>query len=118
MNNYKELNIWKGSIELVKKIYTITSEYPRNERFGLVDQIKRASISVPSNIAEGSGRDTLPQTSHFINIALGSLCELETQIIVSTELNFIPKDEAHQILNDVIKLKKMTWSYLKSLKKP
>lgn len=117
MNNFKELQIWKRSIDLATKLYTLTSAYPKDEKFGLIDQIRRAGISVASNIAEGAGRNTLAQTTHFINIAFGSLCEIETQIIISSQLKYISLDEKEILINEIVELKKMTRSFLKSLKK-
>ena len=117
MHYYKELNIWKRSIQLAKELFTITDEFPSSLKYTLIDQIRRAATSVPSNIAEGCGRNTAPQTSHFINIAFGSLCEVETQIILSAELNFISETKSKPILKEINELKKMIWSFSISLKK-
>ena len=117
MNNFEELNIWKRSIELVKEIYHLTNKFPKSEKFSLVDQIRRSANSIPSNIAEGCGRNTEPQVAHFINISIGSLCELQTQIVISVGLNFITKEESKNILTEVSELKKMTWSFLRSQNK-
>jgi len=117
MNNYRELNIWKKSRKLVKEIYLLTNLFPSNERFGLVDQLRRAAISIPSNIAEGTGRNTKPQTIHFMNISFGSLCEVETQIILSSDLNFITEPVSQKILTEIEEIKKMTWSFIKSIER-
>jgi four helix bundle protein len=85
-HNFKELLVWKKSIDLVKSIYQITSMLPSLERFGLVSQMNRASISIPSNIAEGSGRTSEKEFLHFLNIAISSSYELETQLIITNEL--------------------------------
>ena len=85
-HNFKELLVWKKSIELVKSIYQITSILPSDERFGLISQMNRSSVSIPSNIAEGSGRTSEKEFLHFLNIAISSSYELETQLIISNEL--------------------------------
>ena len=77
-HNFKELLVWKKSIELVKSIYQITSMLPSDERFGLISQMNRSSVSIPSNIAEGSGRTSEKEFIHFLNIAISSSYELET----------------------------------------
>ena len=86
---YKDLTVWNKSIDLVKKIYKLTKIFPNEEKFGLSNQMRRASVSIPSNIAEGSSRNTNKGFKQFIYIAKGSLCELETQIIISKELNYV-----------------------------
>lgn len=86
---YQELEVWKKSIELVKEIYKITENLPQSELFGLTSQIRRAVISIPSNIAEGSARYSNRETARFADIAIGSLAEVETQIIIEKELNYI-----------------------------
>lgn len=85
-HNFRELNIWKDSLQLVKKVYILTSELPKDEKFGLISQINRSSISIPSNIAEGSGRTSEKEFLHFLNIAISSSYELETQLILVEEL--------------------------------
>ncbi len=85
-HNFKELLVWKKSIDLVKSIYQITSILPSDERFGLISQMNRSSVSIPSNIAEGSGRTSEKEFIHFLNIAISSSYELETQLIITNEL--------------------------------
>jgi four helix bundle protein len=85
-HNFRELIIWKESMSLVKKIYILTSQLPSDERFGLVSQINRSCISIPSNIAEGSGRTTEKEFSRFLEIAMSSSYELETQLFIISEL--------------------------------
>jgi len=77
-HNFLHLEIWKRSRKLVKIIYQTSKSFPSEEKFGLTSQIRRAAVSVPSNIAEGCGRDTDPQLKNFMNIAIGSICEVET----------------------------------------
>jgi len=89
IKTYKDLLIWQKGIVLVKTIYTNLESFPKDEIFGLQSQIKRAAVSIPSNIAEGWGRNSTISYIHFLKIARGSLFELETQIIIANELNFI-----------------------------
>ena len=86
MRSYKELTVWQKSINLVEGIYTLTSEFPNAEIYGLTSQMRRAVISIPSNIAEGQKRKDLPEYLQFLRIANGSAAELETQLIISRRL--------------------------------
>ncbi|MBN1621855.1 MAG: four helix bundle protein [Endomicrobiales bacterium] len=107
INSFKQLKVWQQGIELVKDIYKISKAFPKEELFGLTSQIKRASISVPSNIAEGFKRNNRNEFAQFLRIALGSLGEVETQIIIAKELNFITKEESEEILKKIDILHKM-----------
>jgi len=93
---------------LVKDIYHLTSCFPPDERFGLVSQLRRAAVSVPSNIAEGQSRHTSGEFVQFISHAEGSLAELETQLLIAVELNFCRKEQADQALAQIDELQKMT----------
>ena len=86
---YKDLEVWKKSIELVKEVYILTQNFPQNEQFGLTSQIKRAAVSVPSNIAEGTARYSNKETSRFVDVAIGSLAEVDTQLVIAKEIGFI-----------------------------
>ena len=86
---YKDLEIWKEAIKLVTDIYKITEIYPKTEQFGLTSQIRRCVISIPSNIAEGTVKHSDKETLRFLDIALGSLAELDTQMILSEQLSYI-----------------------------
>jgi len=88
-HNFKNLNIWKLAIELASHIYILTDTYPKNEEFGLKSQIRRCSVSVTSNIAEGSSRSSDKDFNRFLEISLGSLYELQTQIIISANRNYL-----------------------------
>ena len=90
--DHKDLDVWKKSIELVTEIYSITANFPNEEKYGIVSQIRRAAISVPSNIAEGCARFSNKENLRFLDIARGSLAELETQLIISKNLGFIDSD--------------------------
>ncbi len=93
LKNYKELNVWQKSYELCLKIYRITAKFPNEERYGLTSQIRRSAVSVPSNIAEGYGRKTTLDYIRMLYISYGSVCELETQILLAGYLGFIEKGE-------------------------
>lgn len=91
--NYKDLEAWKKSIELVKEVYKITMRFPNEEQFGLTFQIKRAVISIPSNIAEGCARFSNKDSARFIDISIGSVAEVETQLIIAQELDYVDNIE-------------------------
>ena len=91
MHNYKKLNVWISSISLVKNIYNLTRKFPKEEMFVLTQQLRRAAISIPSNIAEGAGRNSNAQFKNFLQISIGSCFEVETQLIISKELDSIMK---------------------------
>ena len=89
MKTHKDLDVWKESISLVKEIYTLTKNYPKDEIYGLTSQMRRCAVSIPSNIAEGSARNYDKEFIQFLYISLGSLTELETQLIISIEIKYI-----------------------------
>lgn len=89
VNSYKDLLVWQQAIDLTVNIYALTSNFPKSELFGLASQIQRAAISVPSNIAEGHARDSTKEYLRFISIALGSLAEVETQLVIANKLQFL-----------------------------
>jgi len=89
MRNFRELEVWKCSVLLVKTIYLITAKFPREEKYGIVSQINRCAVSIPSNIAEGCSRSSHKDFSYFLQISLGSSFELETQIEIAKEVGFI-----------------------------
>ena len=116
MHNFRKLNIWLDAMLLAKEVYLITSKFPKEEKYGLVSQINRCCISVPSNIAEGSSRSSNKEFSHFIKIALGSLFELETQIILSNEFKIIKDEDSSIVLDKIATLQKMLNGFLTTLK--
>ncbi len=93
MHNFKELKIWQNSRKFCKPVYQITKQFPDAEKFGLTNQIRRAAVSIPSNIAEGSGRGSDKEFSKFINYSLGSSYELETQLLIASDLEFINESD-------------------------
>lgn len=115
--NYTELDVWKYSRELVKLVYELTRSFPNDELYGLTNQIRRCVISVPSNIAEGVGRQSNKETIHFLFIAKGSLNEVETQLYLSFDLGYISEEELKNILEKVISNKKLINGFINYYKK-
>jgi four helix bundle protein len=89
MHRYKELNVWKRSREFCSSIYLITTKFPQDEKFGLTSQLRRAAISIPSNIAEGASRSSKKDFTRFLEISIGSSYEIETQQLIATDLKYI-----------------------------
>lgn len=116
MNTHKDLVVWKKSIDLVKVIYKVTETFPSSEQFGLISQIRRSAVSIPSNIAEGCGRNSEKELTQFLYIAIGSASELETQVIISVELNYLQKDSGDNVLMLIEEIIKMLSSLIKSIK--
>ena len=115
MNKFKELKVWQKSIHLVTTIYSATSGFPKEEIYGITSQIRRCAVSIPSNIAEGAGRGTKKDFSHFLDVAKGSSFELETQLIISKELGLIENNVFASILSELEKIQKMITGLQKSL---
>lgn len=113
MHNFRQLNIWKDARSLVKDVYLLTSRFPSDEKFGLKSQINRCAISVPSNIAEGSARGTNKDFSHFLRISLGSLFEMETQLLLAVDLGMV--EESEELFQKVIMLQKMISNFIETL---
>jgi four helix bundle protein len=114
--SYQDLEVWKLSIALVKEIYLITEKFPKSESYGLTNQIRRAAVSIPSNIAEGQGRNSSKEFRQFLSIALGSVAETETQLIIAKEINFLRNDELEPLLVTVDRIRKMLKGLSKSIR--
>jgi four helix bundle protein len=108
--NFKDLLVWQRGIQLVKGVYLLTRGFPSEEKFGLISQMRRAAVSIPSNIAEGQARNTTGEFIQFLAIAQGSLAELETQLIVATELGFCSPEAIRAISENILQLKKMLYA--------
>ena len=117
MHNYQKLTVWQKSVDLAVEMYTLTKKFPPEERFGLVSQIRKCAVSIASNIAEGSGRNTPGEFIHFIGISEGSVNELETQLIISQKLGFITNAELDKSSSSISEIRKMLFSLKKSLRK-
>lgn len=105
--NYTELVVWQKSMELVERIYIITNKFPREEIYSLTNQIRRAAVSIPSNIAEGQQRNSTKQFKYFLSVAQGSRAEVETQIRIAVRLNYIDDGDMNKILDLCAEIGKM-----------
>jgi len=117
MHNFKELIVWQKSRGLVRDIYELTKKFPEDEKFGLTQQIRRAAISIPSNIAEGSGRGTKNDFLHFLDIANGSAFEVETQLYLGFDLGYITQTEIDTVLIKLFEIEKLIYNFRQSLLK-
>jgi len=115
MHNFKELKIWQKSRILVKIVYEITKNFPEKENFGLTSQLQRAAISIPTNIAEGSGRNSNKDFARFLEIAISSAFEVETEIILSHDLGYISENVLNETISKVQEIQKMIYVYRNSL---
>lgn len=118
MNNYKDLKVWQKSVDFAVRIYEITKEFPKEEIYGLTSQLKRSAVSVPSNIAEGSGRNTKNDFKNFLGISYGSSCELDTQLIIANRINFLNDSTLSALQKDLTEIQKMNWALRNSLANP
>ncbi|WP_343608536.1 four helix bundle protein [Chryseobacterium oranimense] len=118
MNSHRieDLKVWKKSMTLVKEVYLVSTELPVEEKFGLVSQIKRCAVSIPSNIAEGAGRNNKKEFYQFLGIAFGSTYELQTQLQLLVDLNFISDAKIAPIKELLTEIQKMIYSLKESLK--
>lgn len=117
IKNFKTLEIWKRSILLTKEIYLLMEQMPPEEKFGLTNQLKRAAVSVPSNIAEGCGRNHIKELIQFLHYSTGSLCEVETQLYLALSLKFIPKKQTEQAISETVEIRKMIQGYINSIQR-
>jgi len=116
--SYKDLIVWQEGLLLCTAIFEVCSKFPTTERYGLADQMKRAAVSIPSNIAEGQARRHINEFAHFLSIAKGSLAELGTQRLIAQNLGFISTEQSLELELRVTSIKKMLYSLIESLKRP
>lgn len=116
MHKYKELAVWKKAMSLNTSVYQITDSFPSKEQFGLTNQIRRSSVSVASNIAEGAGRNTNGEFKQFLGIAVGSLFELETQLLISQKVGYSKENEIKNLIDSIDEIHKMSFGLKSSLK--
>lgn len=116
VRSYRELIVWQKAMDLVTSIYDLTKRFPKDETYGLTNQMRRAAVSIPSNIAEGQGRDSTKEFLHHLSIAYGSLMEVETQILIAENLNYLNKDETKVILNNTSEIGRLINGLSRSLK--
>jgi four helix bundle protein len=116
MHRFKDLEIWKQSRVFCKEIYVMTAQFPEIEKFGLTNQLRRASVSIPSNIAEGASRKSNKDFSRFLEIALGSCYEIETQLLISNDLGFLNDVELKQSVSKLESIVRMMSKFKSTLK--
>ncbi len=114
--SYRDLDVWRHSIDFVKEVYRVTGKFPPSEIYGLTNQVRRAAVSIPSNIAEGQGRNSSKEFRQFMSIALGSVAEVETQLIIAKAINYLTDGELNPLLDSLDIVKKMLKSLSKSIK--
>jgi four helix bundle protein len=116
LKNFKELNVWEKAHKLTLKIYQATSTFPREELYGLTSQIRRSGASVPTNIAEGCGRNSDAELARFLEISMGSASEVEYLLLLTRDLNLINSSDYTELTNEVIEVKRMLASFIKKLR--
>jgi len=114
MRSHRDLEVWQKSIDLVKEIYALTASFPDHEIFGLTSQLRRAAVSVPSNIAEGAARGSQKEFLRFLSISVGSLAEMETQIVIAEKLAYLPT--GHSFTSKVEKIRRMLHGLIRAIK--
>jgi four helix bundle protein len=117
LRNYRELKVWQKSYQLCLDVYRVTKGFPGDEKYGLTSQIRRAAVSIPSNIAEGYGRKTTPDYVRSLYLAYGSNCELETQISLAADLGYLKPQEREKLQGDITELERMLKALIRSLEK-
>lgn len=116
MHQFKELSVWQKAVALATDVYTCTKDFPTEEKFGLTSQIRRSVVSISSNIAEGAGRKSKKEFRHFLDIAYGSASELDTQLLIAQNLNFLNSKCYKTLSKRINEIQKMIYSLSKSLK--
>jgi four helix bundle protein len=116
MKDFRKLIVWEKAHRLTLEIYRVTSLFPREELYGLTRQIRRASVSIPANIAEGCGRDSEGELLRFMRIAMGSSSELEYEILLAQDLGYLSIEEFNEISRDLVEVRKMLNAFIQKLK--
>ena len=114
--HYRELIAWQKAMALVKRVYGLSTFFPSDERFGLTSQVRRAAVSVPSNIAEGQGRDSTAEFIHHLSIAYGSLMEVETQVLIGQDLGYLQEENVTEFLNESAETGRVINGLMRSLR--
>ena len=115
--HYKDLFVWKKAVELVKEIYMITDLFPKEETFGLKNQIRRAAVSIPCNIAEGCAKSTDADFARFLDVAMGSASEVECQLLLAKDLKCLTSETYVKLHDNVVEVKRMLAGFIKKLRK-
>jgi four helix bundle protein len=116
MNTFREIKVWQKAMDLVTKMYKNTKKFPQDELYGLTSQMRRCAVSIPSNIAEGFGRRSKQDFKRFLQISMGSLFELETQLEISKNLEYMEVSEFNNLYNDLREIEIMMLSFINSIK--
>jgi len=116
MHKLKELKIWQKAISLASEVYKLTENFPAEEKFGLTSQIRRSAVSIASNISEGAGRNSKKEFVYFLSVANGSSYELQTQLLISENLNLISEKNVEFILNELDEIQKMNYTFQNTLR--
>ena len=116
MRNFRRLQVWERAHELTLKIYELTSPFPREEIYGLTSQTRRACASIPTNIAEGCGRETPADFARFLQIAVGSASETEYLVLLARDLKYLNPDQYIELINEIVSIKKMLTALLKNIR--
>jgi len=116
MQDYRRLKVWQLAHEVALKAYKVTASFPREEMFGLSNQIRRAAVSVPANIAEGCGRGSDPDFARFLHIAMGSTNEMEYELLLARDLRYIPEEEFIAVVSSIEEIKQMLTALIKKVK--
>jgi four helix bundle protein len=116
-NGYRDLSVWQLGMDVVEQVYRVTSAFPDHERFGIIAQMRRAAVSIPSNIAEGHARSSTKEFLRHLSVAQGSRVELETQVMIAQRLIYLREDAARSLLEHLEKLGRMLTSLRKSLRR-
>jgi four helix bundle protein len=116
MTDYKDLDVWKLSVQLAVSIYNLTQSFPKQEAFSLTDQMRRAAVSIASNIAEGSGRASKKDFAHFVSIAVGSARELETQLVIAVQVGYLSDPSCVEVQEQIVRVLKMLYKLRSSLR--
>jgi four helix bundle protein len=115
MHRFKELVVWQKSIALTKEVYKVSNQFPKEEKYGLSSQINRSVVSIPSNIAESAGRNSDKEFNQYLGVAAGSLCELETQLIIAEQIGYIKPEEFKLLSDSVEEIGSMLYAFKRSL---
>lgn len=116
IESYQDLLVWQKAVDLVTRVYDVTKDYPKEEIYALTSQIRRSAVSIPSNIAEGYGRHSTKDYVYFLKIARGSLFELETQMIISKNLEYIGDMIIEKVFDNIVEIKKMLNGLIRSIR--
>jgi four helix bundle protein len=116
MHKLEDLLIWQKAIVLVEEVYVATADFPQEEKYGLISQIRRCAVSIPSNIAEGAGRNSQKEFKQFLAISNGSSYELQTQLILAGKFKYINKKQLNNLITKIVEIQKMNYSFQMKLK--